>query len=361
MLLFIISINAYLTQANWKLLLLSSGLTALAYLTRYIGVSIVVTGTIAILLLNKRKASQGLRDVFIYIIGSVLPTLFWYLRNWQLTGAMTNRAWGFHPPTRQQLYQGMVTISTWLLPVSVGPFWRLVAVSIIGFGLLVGLVLWSKRSRVNDRKSQRLIILLVLIMVIYGLMLIASLTFFDASTRLNDRILSPLYILTLVLSLVVIGNGFLTTQRPVYKSLIIITGLILVGVNVVRSQDLLLNMRSQGRGFTGSNWRNSETIAVVNDMSSDIILFSNEAFPIYFLTGKPTNWIPERVDVVKQKEREEYQTQMTAMRETLMQDNGALILFDTLAQRNVYAPISELTEDLILWKDTSDGAIYLGP
>lgn len=361
MLLFVTALNKYLTQSGWLFLILASGLAALAYLTRYVGVSLIAAGGVAILLLGSGKTLQRIRNAFIFSVIGVLPILIWYFRNWQLTGAMTNRTYGFHPPTLLQLQQGAVTISSWLLPISVDPIWRLMVLIIFGAGFFGGIFLWLKRSPAKDRESYRFSILLILISFIYGLLLIASITFFDASTRLNDRILSPVYLLTMVAFLIVVGCSFLKNFKPIHKALIVIVGLTLIGVNAFRSQDILLSMRSQGRGFTSSAWRNSETIAVVDDMSSDIILFSNEAFPIYFLTGKPSNWIPEKVDVVKQQEREGYQTQMDLMRETLMQKNGALVIFDTITQRNVYAPLSELTEDLILWKDTSDGAIYVGP
>ena len=52
-------------------------------------------------------------------------------------------------------------------------------------------------------------------------------------------------------------------------------------------------------------------------LDPDAPVYSNEAFPVLYLTGIPARWIPERYDPVKAVEREDFDEQMEKMREAI--------------------------------------------
>ena len=120
-------------------------------------------------------------------------------------------------------------------------------------------------------------------------------------------------------------------------------------------------MRLMGKGFSGKEWQESETIAAIAQLPQDTLIFSNEAFAIYYLNGTPSNWIPENYDPVKDQKDENYAQRIDTMRSEIVERNGALVVFNSINQHNVYAPIGELSSGLSLLVKGSDGAIYTSP
>jgi len=120
-------------------------------------------------------------------------------------------------------------------------------------------------------------------------------------------------------------------------------------------------MRKDGRGFSGREWHSSETVAALAKLPPDTLLFSNEAFVIYYLAGIPTNWIPENYDPVKDQEDENYSQRIGLMRDEIISHNGALVIFNSISKHNVYASIDELSKGLSLFQKAEDGAIFTSP
>jgi hypothetical protein len=116
----------------------------------------------------------------------------------------------------------------------------------------------------------------------------------------------------------------------------------------------------QGLGFMSPAWRDSETVALTQQLPAGLRLYSNEAFPIYFLTGKPVSWVPERVDPVKGAERVGYRDELAAMRAEIEAGSAALILVHPESLRPELPSLEELIPG---WQPTvraSDGMVFLG-
>lgn len=353
-------------QKRWALVA-AAVLAGLAYLTRYVGIALIGAGGVALLFLGQRSYRQKLKDALLFGLISALPILLWYLRNWLLTGSMTNRAAFFHLPEFAQIQKGLITLSLWCFPATIPGIARILLFA-LGMGiLLIVFVRWFRRS--NPFSAQaftadqpfQFVFLLTLYVAFYLTFLFVSLTFFDASTRLNTRILSPCYALAVVWALIVLGYG-LSGRKPAWLRVgVFVLALGLLSLNLARSLVAAADMRINGSGFTGKSWQTSETIAAVNQLPPGIVIFSNKAFPIYFVTGRPSNGIPERVDVVKGQSNQDYDLQIAAMRETIIEMDGALVIFDSTNETGVYPPLDQLIQGLTLWRDTADGAVYRSP
>ncbi len=193
-------LNNYLVGGKKAELIISAVLAALMYLTRYVGLTAVALGGLSLLLFRPRSWGKKAKDLIIFGFVSVIPVLIFYARNWYLTGSMTNRIIAFHPPSVNQIRQGIATISTWLLPARINPTLRLVVLGLFLITILTLIVFsYLKEGKSNDNRTvdeaaKQFVILMVLYAVIYLVMVVLSLTFFDASTKLNDRILSPVYL-----------------------------------------------------------------------------------------------------------------------------------------------------------------------
>ncbi len=104
----------YLTEGKLHLLVASGFLLGMSFLTRYVGGSLWFTGVIALLLFSSRPKNTRLPGavIFAFIAGS--PMGFWLMRNWLLTGGLTDRASSFHPMSFEKFFEMILTFQPWL-------------------------------------------------------------------------------------------------------------------------------------------------------------------------------------------------------------------------------------------------------
>jgi hypothetical protein len=356
-LLSLLSMGMYLKTRDPRTFVFSAVLASLAFLTRYIGVCLVLTGMGSILLWSPER--RRWRDTLIFGALSTLPNLLWYIRNFSQTGTLTNRVIGFHWITKDQLSQAVSSISTWLFPVLPSDRFRII---LIGSLLVAGIALvyarrnWFRPLETEEGSGASTFRVFTFFGIAYVLLLFVSLTFFDASTPLTNRILSPLYLLALIV--------LVSTLQSVRgrRSMIIMAMVIgLVGVSYVyRSVEIVASSRSEGRGFNSKNWKNSDTMLEVIKFDPNSIIYSNEAFPIWFLSRIPAYWIPEKTDPVKALPRSDFENQMAIMRERLKGEDSALVLFHPETLRLGMPSYEEISFGLTSIYTVEDGEIFVG-
>lgn len=367
LILMLLTLSQYLNGSEYVWLVISGAIGALVLLTRYVGLTAITTGVIAILIFGPGKMGRRIKDGLIFSFMAIFSILIWYARNYILTGTTTNRTFTFHPPTSERLLSGLVTIYAWMLPSGIPAGIRPIAIGVIiigGLFLLVfgGYHFWKRRyNEAVIASAWKFFIISGLFIFIYISSTLLSLTFFDASTKLNNRILSPVYFIGILMLFILLWNGLDLNHC---RTGTIIVALLLLGAisfNVAESNELLTEMRLKGLGFTGRRWQSSETIDGVKELPIGGVLYSNEAFPIYFITGRPASWIPENGDSVLGQETNEFYQKIEMMKTAIVDTGGALVIFDSRMNPSVYGSEEELTLGLVLWKDTSDGAIYVSP
>jgi hypothetical protein len=357
---------SYWREPRLRPLVAAGAATALAYLTRYVGAAAVATGVLAVIVTRQGSFKRKVGHLALYAGLALMPIAGWYLRNLILTGTATNRLLIFHPVTLSTLRAAAATLSTWLLP-STAPLWLKAGILLVAAAGLVSMALWGWWSTYRSAEHRdagpdprkdavRLATILVAFAGVYVLFLLASLTFFDASTRLDNRILSPVFLAVTMASL-----SLVATLPRVGR----VAGLVLVGAlavsYVVRSLPVLEEMRLNGSGFNSREWETSETIAWVRALPADTLLYSNEAFPILYLTGIPAYWVPEAYDSVKGTPRPDFEAQMETMRQRLRQPGSMLVVFLGSHYRVELPPIDELAAGLAQIAETSDGEVYIDP
>jgi 4-amino-4-deoxy-L-arabinose transferase-like glycosyltransferase len=353
------------SQKRWQFFVAALA-SSLAFLTRYVGVSVVATGCIALLLWFPGRMKRKLWVASGYGFIAVLPSVIWYVRNYLLTGSFTNRVLSYHPISFTQWKEGAVALASWMLPVEI-PFrirFIVIAIVLLGIGgLLVWKVIhvWHAENR-QASQDIRPIQVLILHGVIYSIGLLFSLTFTDASTRLNNRILSPLLAVVLILS--VVGLTWVITRirlRSISVSNVFgfTLSMAMICVYAVQSAFLIEDVRQYGRGFNGEPWRNSQVIERVSALDQEVILYSNEAFSLYYLTEISAYWVPEKYDPVKAEIRHNYEELMKAMHDDLSRYNSALVLFHPDSLKQGTASLEELTSGLVKVFEADDGVIYV--
>ena len=337
----------YLETGDNRLLWGAGALTAAAAAFRYAGLAALGSGILAILIIERSVWKDRINDAVKF---AIIPSALFgalALRNLLVSGTVTNRVFGFHPPGASVLRQGAVSISEWILPTSIDPAIRLAVLAAIGIAAVL---------LVRHRQgSSSLLTVLVAYALIYSASLIISLTFFDASIRLDNRILVPLYIYFLVAVFTVFG------QAKVSNVGMAIAAVPLLMIFLIQTADLVADTRALGRGFTSRAWRSSPTIELLDDAALSGAVYSNEAQAIYALLGISPFPAPELTDPVKGARRAEYDLQLAEMRLRLTMPGSALAIFHPDQLREGMPTLMEITDGLVMSARTEDGAIFVYP
>jgi len=279
MLLTLHSLHNHIETKQLSALIFAAVMAALAYLTRYVGLTLVATGGLLILVWGRQSFWRRVKDAFLFGVIGVAPIVVWYARNLRVAGTVSNRTVLFHPPTMQKITGGTLIISQWFFPGIQSEQYRTVG---LVFGTLIFstlVLIWLLRLRKlgpdhTEKAAARFTAILVLYLIIYAAMLMASLTLFDASTRLNDRIMSPMYVLLILVIVIMVWQLSAVHAWKILRYGFVGILLLWMGANSVSANQIYSKMRIKGRGFNGRAWQGSETIAAVNDLPPHALLDS---------------------------------------------------------------------------------------
>mgnify|MGYP006295360883 FL=1 len=194
-------------EARLKWVLLGALATALAWLTRYIGVTVAVSGGIILFLEDdwSWKKRFGYAGLFLGISGA--PIVMWLARNWFISGTLTGQRYPAQVALWENVSRAGSTLAMMFLPDEIvalvpGAAWFLAVI-----GLASGLVCYAGRQRKQEglpRSSPTTKALSVfLIVYVTGLLITATLIRFDP---IGMRLLSPVYVPLVLLALVSLAD-----------------------------------------------------------------------------------------------------------------------------------------------------------
>ncbi len=350
----------YLKEPTRRALIAAALLAGSAYLNRYVGLALILSSLVALLLLGQGPRRRKLQDAAAFVSVALLPGILWQGRNLRLTGAAANRVLGWHPLDLGKLKEAGATLASWA-PLDFSSLEVRAAL----MGLVAVVVGWyafrlarGPLAGPSGLGARSLLSLTGIHALSYSALLAVSTSVFDASTRLDPRALSPLFLLG-ILTAGVIGwrifaAGGSRLGRVVAAGSI---GMFAVAYGV-RSLELIQNSAKNGLGFSSNGWRNSETIRLVTQLDPQLVIYSNEALPVYFLSGHPAYSVPEKIDPVKDSLREDFPAFFAEMRGRLETGQAVLVLFRPHSLPAVLPELDLLTEGLTEFGIAEDGIIY---
>jgi 4-amino-4-deoxy-L-arabinose transferase-like glycosyltransferase len=370
------SLVEHAEKGGMKHLIVAAVLTGLICITRYAGLAFLGAGAATLIFLGRGDRKHRLVNAIRFSMISAVPLIAWYIRNILLTGSATNREFLYHRITDVQLKQLSSSLSVWLLSENAAFSIRFIAfIALIIF--LSVMVFWRfNQDREGNGWSATLrsdhwrpIVALFIYAITYCVFLFFSLSFVDASTRLDNRILAPMYLMVYLLAFIFLGNMLRFDHRLKFLPFLLagIWSLLFVSY-ALRGSGILRQMAETGKGFTGRMWQEMEVLEKLEEVPDDFLLYSTEALSLYFLTGRPAYWVPEKFNPLISREIENYRDDLELMRTKLEQPNSALVIFTewvvyylNASTRTELPPMEEVTEGLVLLGNFSDGAIYVHP
>lgn len=261
-----------LEESGSKTLLIAAAMAALACLTRYLGIALVISG--ALTLIVSRRRLLGLT----YAALSVTPLGLWLLRNYSMTGTLTGNRTASGRDLTELIREAAMTLGGWIVPVS---SLRIVAFLAL---LAVGVIL---AFRSNFDRSDRPYIAFAAVYLCMLLVLAWSVAFDPLTTRL---------MVPLVISVVILAFRRLDPRK---RGLAGVMALLLVaGPALVTARDLVyVTTVTQGRGYRAARWRETEAVRMAalgqGPFSGEGIIYSDAPDVLYLYSGRPVRYLPE--------------------------------------------------------------------
>jgi hypothetical protein len=345
-------------------LLLSALALSLAALSRYVGLTLIASGVVGLVFFSPATIKKRLLNTILFAMLAAGPLLVWMFRNFTLAGTATSREIAFHPFGKTHLEWALTTLSSWLLvPASADAYIKIVPLLLIVSGF-VAVLINKARTNTNLTKIPFIIKLFVIFIPVYGLFLVISITFIDANTPLDSRILSPIFVAGLIITMYTLGelyiwvNRWANTRYLFHGIFLAISGVFLFSYLttwIEVSRDSYRN----GIGYNSLVWKNSLILARVRQLPSGETIYSNSPEAVYIGTGRVARSLPRKFESMTQTENSNFLTELAEINQDLMDQGGVIVYFDRV-QRPTLPSKSDLTAlwDLELLFSSAEGGIF---
>jgi hypothetical protein len=322
---------------HWAWLVFAGAILSLAYLTRFAGASLVITAIFVILLLHPPKL---LRRLLFLLVGVLPPFLGWQVYNLNISGAETlgNRQLLWHPVPLKTLFEAYKNLLTWIAPndlLANGVMWgRLLSLlSVALLPALAAMLIWVTLDQARKPQTAGAGIALAfthgLHILVYLAFMVASLTFFDASTPLNDRILSVVYIPEMILfssALAWLWARFRWRTASFRWALAVFSILLLI-FSAKDGYAAAVQLGREGQGFAHRGISGSPAFREIRLMKPTVI-YSNKPGGIFLLTGKTAYVTPTAMDPVTHQVRPGFVDDLNLMQQRIRDGQAIMVLFD---------------------------------
>ena len=303
----LMTLDRFLDNYKKSMLILATIFIAFAWLTRHLGIILVISSFLILITRRGITPRQKLKYVLICPVLSTLPAGLWMLKNYIVLGQFTERRWptGFDWITHINLVCSELT--KWVvgttgfnylneLSQTLGVNAALVRVVFVGHVIaFFGFILVYLHYQGMRMDSEGMIVPVVFILV-YFIVMSVSLGLTDV--ELEARYLLPIYVPVLVVVAVILGQCFTYTSRTrgsVRQSSLghrctseailkfaVIAGLSLhLALVVFSNYDQIKKWRNQGFEYSSEAWVSSETIRYLKSNPVEGRLYSNEARAVY--------------------------------------------------------------------------------
>lgn len=279
------------TTENYQPIALAGVFTALACLTRYAGVSLIITGAL-LLVLERRKSSlsRWIKRLFVFSTIAIVPLCLWLVRNYLISGGLTGDRSASNRSLTTNIGLTVDIITNWALPSRIPITLRAAIVGFLLIALISTIIFAHRRNIVQiDSRLYKQLLPILLFIPLYSAFLITSVSITNLSP-IDNRYLAPIYV-----PVVLLGIFFLNEIRHIitlsvsgqvvkYAFLLALVAWLIYPVRNVTG--LVRWYYTNGvEGFHSAEWVNSEVIAYLKNHTLQGSVYTNEREAIYVLTG----------------------------------------------------------------------------
>jgi hypothetical protein len=362
-------------------LILAAMAAGISFFTRYLGISFVLLGAFAILLMTRTRFISRVGQLAIFLLVSCTPIGLWVIYDRMSTGTVSSRSvtTGSSLPVQlTSLAHGIREVfASWFIPfswVEAPPYPAylntVVLIAIFGIVFAVALALLSWQSKrlahwLASAEARLWVLTMVFLIINVGVISGVYLLTYPPIT-LDNRMFSASYLAMILLFFV---QGHLLLQKwpsKVWlKVAVYLVYAVLLATYLYRTPRTMAQIHNDGLGYNSSAWLASDTIQAVNRLPESLPVVSNDvAALMYFTDIRPYTfseiYLAQPLIIFTRFGDDPSDRAQEAFRE-----GAALVLFNSLEDELsfLYGPrtqerIARLTEGLHVHYRGSDGAIY---
>ncbi len=347
----------YLSRGKLWILPLAGALASLAFLSRYVGLCLIPVGALVCLLRFGRPLTGRTFAATIFVVFAAAGPGIWSIRNHLAVGAATDRTFAWHPiPRDQWVLAARVAERVLPLPADLagGGLILLAAVVVAGCSLL-----YRKQGSSPIGFVQRCPVVTVLLLTTlnYLLMVLISMSLFDAAISLEDRIIAPLAvfmvgILTISTTALLRHPGLFRYRKVIACALLSFT---IIG-GAVKSYRWFQVLDF---GWVLKHGAHSQTLAALSSLPQKVDVYTNAQDGVWFLTGRRTRDLPYKISSISWLPLPGYAASLNELCRRVESGGAVIVFFDARAFREYLPTRSELETRLpALEKTYSDGAVF---
>lgn len=282
-------------QGDWTPLILAAGCSALAALTRYPGVVLMLVGAVLILLRREVPFAANLKRAVVFGAASSIPLAVLLGRNLAVSGTLVgNQSRPFSSTLSESLAALPEVLRDWLLPLSapawVGALlWLAVALLLLGVAAIVILSRWPNPAQ-GEQTWASILPFAAFIPVYAAFMAVA--TPLTVSQTLDGRYLLPIYP-PLLLAGAFLLDRFLSVQTlgrlaALRRALIPLIALaVLANISLSARRSFLETAKAMETGhyaatYNTAYWKDSETLKYLRARRLQGVVRSNNPYMLWF-------------------------------------------------------------------------------
>lgn len=335
---FLLAQEKFLVTRERKLFFLMCLAAALACLTRYIGVTLILSGALTLLLCLPQAWRVRARLALSFATLATLPPGLFVLRNYFVSGTFLGPRASSAYALSENLQLVLRTILNWYSLDALAT--RYSILPFVGAAVVLMLAFLVKRNPLQWRNAFALAVGMMLFSVVYAAFLIASATF-TAFDPLGDRLLSPVLVpLTLVLVLGLenvyktLGQIFSNKWAPAFSVCVVALWLSVPAVLGATANTLEYANDGAG-GFNRKLWRESAMIRYLEQhpFNADSAVFSNAPDALYILANLRVQASPQKTEYNSDTKINDPARGVTRMLEN---DGSYLIWFNAVTRSYLY-------------------------
>jgi 4-amino-4-deoxy-L-arabinose transferase-like glycosyltransferase len=366
-LLFIIHIGEYLKNQKTLNFYLAAIFCSLAFLTRYSGAIVVVTGCV-VLLLKRNEWFGKIKEIIIFGLISSTPWLLWVMRNYIVSSTLMGARTSSIYTLRQNINLALKTISSWFIPGSVLQKFLsygivpalIVAMMILGIALYIVPLLAEGIKKITDLRETFIPVaapLGIIVFYIPYLVISASSIAFDT---IDNRLMAPVFVPLVLTLLYILGLIFniMDDNNKKRINIYILMGIlsILLIYPAVKVIGNIQQSMEEGAGvFSTNRWHNSELINYIKENPLNGTIYSNNPDAIYAISGLTAMYTPKKDSLTL------YEYGFEKFKNSLASNSNSYIVWFNGNNPSTIYNIEELGHHfkIEIVKQLADGNIYI--
>lgn len=321
LLLFVLGLWRAVDDSGSGWIVVAGSAAAAACLTRYMGVSLLVTGASGLICLGAGPMAARMRRSALFLAIGGTPPAAWLIHNYLESRDITGRSLHWHPISSAQLMLACTTVAHWLFPWMSNQTAQSIGLPLlVGMAVILATVVWSNPGTLGW--------LLANLVLCNSALILVSRYVSDPNLVFGPRILAPILVSSLVLTLWgahSIANRLGASVR--WRVIGFGLGLSFAIVSGRATARIVYQSRVDGLGYTAHYYADSALIGWIRHLPAETVIYADEPEPIGLFADRFAEALPLLRDPLTGQAAKGFKQELAAMQSKMTERPIAIAYF----------------------------------